>query len=240
MEQLETLWKYQELDLLMDQYILEKKNSDLRNQLLKIKNYLVKQEKSLVSMDSDATHKNQQLAKLQLELDGIEKRIHILMEKMKAEDLIPLEELDDLAREGLQLRDRIRRKEEELNKLNRDLRSFVNKIQNIRQQVAKAKQEYTAVKKKYDVEVANINQELKKLKGQRDKVSDSISKELMMKYKNIKAGRTPVVSHLIGNQCDGCNMGLASLMIQRVKDGKRIVECENCGRILFDQESVSS
>ena len=148
MEQLETLWKYQELDLLMDQYILEKKNSDLRNQLLKIKNYLVKQEKSLVSMDSDATHKNQQLAKLQLELDGIEKRIHILMEKMKAEDLIPLEELDDLAREGLQLRDRIRRKEEELNKLNRDLRSFVNKIQNIRQQVAKAKQEYTAVKKK--------------------------------------------------------------------------------------------
>ncbi|HCS73834.1 MAG TPA: hypothetical protein DIW17_08165, partial [Clostridiales bacterium] len=116
----------------MDQYILEKKNSDLRNQLLKIKNYLVKQEKSLVSMDSDATHKNQQLAKLQLELDGIEKRIHILMEKMKAEDLIPLEELDDLAKEGLQLRDRIRRKEEELNKLNRDLRSFVNKIQNIR------------------------------------------------------------------------------------------------------------
>jgi predicted nucleic acid-binding Zn-ribbon protein len=239
MEQLGTLWKYQELDLLMDQYILEKKNSELRQQLLKIKNYLVKQERSLVSMDSDATNKNQLLNKLQQEFNSIEERIKVQMEKLESEEVDSLDEIDELMKEGFQLRDRIRKKEVELKRLDKELQTFVNKIQDIRQRVAKAKEEYIAVKKDYDVEVAGINQELNKLKGQRDKMGSSINRELMMKYKNIKASRTPVMSPLIGNQCAGCNMSLASLMIQRVKDAERIVECENCGRILFDKESIT-
>ncbi len=240
MEQLETLWKYQELDLLMDQYILEKKNSELRRQLLKIKNYLVKQERSLVSMDSDVTQKNQLLNKLQQEFNSIEEKMQVQMEKLKSEELESLAEIEDLAKEGFHLQDRIRRKEEELKKLDRELQNFVNRIQDIRQRVSKAKDDYVSVKKDYDVEVAGINEELNKLKGQRDKMGSTISKELMAKYRNIKASRTPVMSPLVGNQCGGCNMGLASLMIQRVKDAKRIVECENCGRILFYKESIPS
>ncbi|NLB41923.1 MAG: hypothetical protein GX815_06620 [Clostridiales bacterium] len=240
MEQLETLWKYQELDLLMDQYILEKKNSELRHQLLKIKNYLVKQERSLVSMDSDATRKNEMLNKLQLEFNSIEERIQVQMEKLKSEDMEFIPEIESLAKEGFQLQDRIRRKEDELKRLDKELRSFVNRIQDIRQRVAKAKEDYVSVKKDYDVEAAGINEELNKLKGQRDKMGSIISNELMNKYRNIKASRTPVMSPLVGNQCNGCNMSLASLMIQRVKDAKRIVECENCGRILFDKESITS
>lgn len=240
MEQLETLWKYQELDLLMDQYILEKKNSESRRQLLKIKNYLVKQERSLVSMDSDATKKNQLLNKLQQEFNSIEERMQVQMERLKSEELDSLDEVEELAKEGFQLQDRIHRKEDELKKLDRELHNFINRIQDIRQRVAKAKDDYVTVKKEYDAEAADINEELNKLKVQRDKLGSVISNELMNKYRNIKASRTPVMSPLVGNQCDGCNMSLASLMIQRVKDGKRIVECENCGRILFYKESITS
>ncbi|NLC44944.1 MAG: hypothetical protein GX783_11785 [Clostridiales bacterium] len=240
MEQLETLWKYQELDLLMDQYILEKKNSESRRQLLKIKNYLVKQERSLVSMDSDATKKNQLLNKLQQEFNSIEERMQVQMERLKSEELDSLDEVEELAKEGFQLQDRIHRKEDELKKLDRELHNFINRIQDIRQRVAKAKDDYVTVKKEYDAEAAGINEELNKLKVQRDKLGSVISNELMNKYRNIKASRTPVMSPLVGNQCDGCNMSLASLMIQRVKDGKRIVECENCGRILFYKESITS
>ena len=237
---LDTLWEYQEIDLLMDQHIQEKKNSDLRHQLLKIRNYLMKQEELLITMDGEATQKSKQLAKLLQEYNTIEERILGLIEKLKKEELETLNELEDLAKEGLHLRDRIRRKEEELNRLKKELGGFEGKMDDIRRKVASAKREYTTKKMDYDKEVAGINQKLNQLREQRDKIGDTIDKDLMVRYNNIKASKTPVLAHLIGNQCDGCYMSLASLVVQRVKDAKRIVECENCGRILFDRELISS
>ena len=240
MERLGTLWKYQEIDLLMDQHILDKKNSDSRKKLLKIRNYLVRQEENLISMDKDASQRNNLLGKLYDEYNGISGRIHTQIEKMESDEIISMEELEQLTKEGLILKDLIRRKEEELKRLSKDLDNFKKRINNIRQKVSEAKKEYIEVKKVYDAEVAAINKELAILKKQRDAVAQNIDKALMAKYKNIKASRTPVISPLTGNQCGGCFMSLASLVVQRVKDGKRIVECENCGRILYDKESIPS
>ncbi|HHT66305.1 MAG TPA: hypothetical protein GX017_09495 [Clostridiales bacterium] len=240
MEGLNTLWKYQELDLLMDQYILEKKNSDSRQKLVKLKNYLIKQEENLVSMDKDADRKMNLIDKMQREYTGLSDRIQAQLAKLKSEEEILPEELEVIIKEGMALNDRIRRKEEELKKLTQEMKDFQSRLANIQRKVANAKKEYVDVKKHYDVEVKKINEELGKLKEQRDKIGEGIDKALLAKYKNIKASRSPVISILMGNQCDGCFMSLASLVVQRVKDGKRIVECENCGRILFDKESIPS
>ena len=160
--------------------------------------------------------------------------------KAETEEEILPEELEVIIKEGMALNDRIRRKEEELKKLTQEMKDFQSRLANIQRKVANAKKEYVDVKKHYDVEVKKINEELGKLKEQRDKIGEGIDKALLAKYKNIKASRSPVISILMGNQCDGCFMSLASLVVQRVKDGKRIVECENCGRILFDKESIPS
>lgn len=240
MERLSTLWKYQELDLLMDQYILDKKNSESRQKLLKIKNYLIKQDENLVSMDNDADRKMNLVNKIQQEYTGLNDRIQAQLTRLQSDEEILSEELEAITKEGMALNDRIRRKEDELRKLTQELKSFQNKLGNIRRKVANAKKEYVDVKKNYDVEVKKINEELIALKEKRDKIGEGVDKALMAKYKNIKASRSPVISVLTGNQCDGCFMSLASLVVQRVKDGKRIVECENCGRILFDKESIPS
>ena len=34
-------------------------------------------------------------------------------------------------------------------------------------------------------------------------------------------------------QCSGCNMSLPTSTVKRVATGEGIVECENCGRILY-------
>ncbi|HHU48410.1 MAG: zinc ribbon domain-containing protein [Caldicoprobacterales bacterium] len=240
MERLEALWKYQELDLLVDQYNLEKKNSDSRQRLLKIKNYLIKQEQNLVSMDNNADMKLDLLAKLHQEYSNIKDRIQIQLAKLETDEVLSLEELDELTKEGLTLKNNIRKKEEELEKLTQDLKKFQRRLDDIRKRVASAKTEYVEVKKDYDAEVKKINEELLKVKSQRDKIGEEISKPLMAKYKNIKSSKSPVISLLSDNQCDGCFMSLASLVIQRVKDGKKIVECENCGRILYYRESEES
>jgi len=236
MDRLDTLWKYQELDLAMDQYILDKKNSDLRQKLLKLRDYLIKQEETLVKLDDDAEQKNNLLSKVQHEYNEISSTIKSQIEKLQAGEIKALDELEEMTKEGLALKDRIRKKEDELKKLVKELDNFQNKLNDIRQKVARAKKEYTEMKKVYDEQVLSINEELNNLKEQRDKLAAGIDKVLMTKYKNIKASKTPVISQLIDNQCGGCFMSLASLVIQRVKDKKQIVECENCGRILYYKE----
>lgn len=240
MERLEVLWKYQELDLQIDQYIQKKKSSDSRQRLLKIKNYLIKQEKGLLNMDNNADRKLNLLYKLEKEYEGIGDRIKAQLAKLESDEILSLEEVEEITKEGMMLNDKIRRKEDELKKLKQELNSFQNKLNDIRRKVAEAKKEYVEVKKDYDAEVKEINEELAKVKEQRDKIGEGVSKPLMAKYKNIKASRSPVISLLVDNQCDGCFMSLASLVVQRVKDGKRIVECENCGRILYYRESEES
>jgi len=243
MNRLETLWKYQELDLQMDQYIMEKKNSDSRQRLLKIKDYLVKQEKNLLDMDNNADKRLDVLARMEEEFNKLKDRIQTQMERLKSDKVLSLQELEEITKEGLILNDNIRRKEEELKKIKKEHENFQKKLNEIRRKVADAKNEYMDVKKDYDEEVKRINEKLLKLKEERDKIGESISKTLLAKYNNIKASKTPVISLLTDNQCDGCFMSLASLVVQRVKDGDRIVECENCGRILYyrePEENISS
>ena len=98
MERLGTLWKYQEIDLLMDQHILDKKNSDSRKKLLKIRNYLVRQEENLISMDKDASQRNNLLGKLYESTMNQRQRIHTQIEKMESDEIISMEELEQLTK----------------------------------------------------------------------------------------------------------------------------------------------
>ncbi len=233
MEQLEILWKYQELDLQMDQLNLDIKSSDSRQKLLKLKNYLVKQEEYLVRLDSEAVRKGNYCDKIQQECDEIQKSIQAGIERLESNDDIEITELDEMNKQGVVLKDRLIKREAELQRLFKELDSFRKKLDDIRVKINRAKREYAAVKKDYDMEVASLRQDLAELKKKRDSLVPEIGKELMTKYKNVKASKSPVISLMESNQCGGCFMSLASLVAQNVKDRKRIVQCENCGRILY-------
>ena len=42
------------------------------------------------------------------------------------------------------------------------------------------------------------------------------------------------MAKLINGQCSGCFMSLPSATLLDIRSGDRIVECDNCGRILYD------
>ena len=42
------------------------------------------------------------------------------------------------------------------------------------------------------------------------------------------------MAKLVNGQCSGCFMSLPSATLLEIRNGERIVECDNCGRILFD------
>lgn len=233
MEQLDLLWQYQEFDLVLDQYDQERKNHPLRHTLLKLKNYLMDQQSQLMKLDEEADRRQQQLARLQKEYELLAAQLGEEQHKVAVGAFTTLQQVEQLEKDGKALRDKAARKEEELKRLIREMENMAKKIEDIGHKIAKAKKEYAEVKESYDEAVKAIMAEYNKVKAQRDQFAVQLDKGLLSKYKNIRTTRTPVISTILQDRCGGCNMSMASLVIQKVKDKKRVVECENCGRILF-------
>jgi len=234
MEQLDLLWEYQEFDLILDQYAQERKNHKLRHTLLKLKKYLINRQAYLEKLDEEANKKSSYFDRINHEYENILGVLKTEQEKIAAGEYTTLKQIEELEKEAAAMRDRAIKREDELKRLIRELDNFQRKLENLGHQIAKAKKEYADTKVAYDKEVEKIQQEYNKVKVQRDQVGARIGKALMTKYKNIRTSRVPVISTIVEDRCGGCNMSLASLVIQNVKDKKRIVECENCGRILYD------
>ncbi len=236
MEQLQLLWEYQELDLLMDQQKRERKNSKLRHKLLKLKNRLIRLQKKLVAMDEEADNKSHMFDKINDEYSSIVKVLDEGREKLKAISLSEKDSLDELKDEGAKLLEDIAKKEEELKRFIKEIENLQKKVIDIGQDITETKKEYAEAKKIYDEEMKEFKAEYQKLKEKRDAVAKKVDKTLMTKYKNLKPSHSPVVSLVSDHRCAGCNMGLAALVMQKVKDKKSIIECENCGRFLYHNE----
>ncbi|MGB4387888.1 MAG: C4-type zinc ribbon domain-containing protein [Caldicoprobacterales bacterium] len=233
MEQLDILWQYQELDLQVDQYEDQKRSSQLRQKLLKLRDYLINRDKQLVKLDADAQKKNLYYEKVMEEYKSLQALINKRREKMEASEVTDLSELQKLISEGVNIQARIQRRQEELSKLITDLDDFQKKLDNILVRVAKAKKDYTSIKKDYDKEVEAIKQKQDQIKAKRDEIGKKVDKNLLAKYKKLKINRSPVIAIFENDQCSGCYMSLASLVAQNVKEKKSIIECENCGRLLY-------
>ena len=61
----------------------------------------------------------------------------------------------------------------------------------------------------------------------------AVDAELLERYKRIKGRYAVPMAKVENNQCSGCNMSLPTSTVKRVATGEGIVECENCGRILY-------
>ena len=81
-----------------------------------------------------------------------------------------------------------------------------------------------------------MDNQYKELKGKRDRYKVELNNALLKKYESIKNSHATVMAEIDQDRCGGCNMALASLVIQNVKDNARVIECENCGRILYSRK----
>ena len=62
--------------------------------------------------------------------------------------------------------------------------------------------------------------------------------ELLARYRQIKQHVSPPVAKLVNNQCGGCFMTLPSAILRKISGGDTVVECDNCGRILYSDEEA--
>ena len=233
MEQLDLLWKYQELDLQIDEYEAEKKNSPLRQKLIKLLQYLKEQQKQLINLNDELEKKAQAYNKVRHEFENIKNSLKSDEEWLASDLEKDLKRLDEVEEKLMKAKEKLKQKQKELQTLIKDIESLKAQLDEVRVNINKGKKEYAEVKQKYDAEISIMEENCEKIRKQQEELERKVDKNLLNKYKSLKGSRITAIASIEQDRCGGCNMSLASLVIQRVKEHKTIVECENCGRILY-------
>ena len=156
------------------------------------------------------------------------------MRELEANPPATVEESDRRAEAAQRLADTLVRYEQELAKMRKDAEARDRQQKEIRVRAARTKQEYDQLKTVYDEEFKRDQQTLKTMRANIEKEAAKLDQALLSRYRAIKQHCTPPMAKLVDGQCGGCFMSLPSATLRELKLGEKTVECDNCGRILYD------
>lgn len=234
MEQVELLRQYQRIEAKVDELEGVVKNSELRKKLLRTRQYLLSSQDALQKMDAQA-------GEMRIMYETIFTRHQQMLERLAGMDSraagadldTPLEQVEGMRRESQDIYANLGRLEKDLQGMMVRLKAIGDKIVSMVQNVPKAKKDYAALREIYDVKVGELEAQCAPHKAQMKELEGRIDRALLKRYRNVKQTHAMPLAAVSGNRCAGCNMELPYAMMQRVKEGDKLLECENCGRILY-------
>lgn len=140
------------------------------------------------------------------------------------------EEVEMLARN----RERL---DEKLTALLADVEACRDREKTAKKTLSEAIKAYNVKASASQTQSATFKAQAETLTTQRSAQAKEITPDLLKRYdalRKVKQG-IAIVSLQDGNACGGCKMGLSRDTMQRVREGKVIVICENCERMLADK-----
>ena len=232
--QLDTLWQFMQVDMEADGFEAKMRQSANRQKLLKQRDFLRDQQANMKKLENDVAVMQDRLEAVQDEAERLEKVLASLAEEIEKNPPQSAEEAQKQAESVQKLAETLSRYEQELQKMRKDADVKDRQQKEIRVRAAKTKQEFDQLKVVYDKEFKADTVKLQKMRDRTEQEAKKLDPKLYERYKNIKQHCTPPMAKLINDQCSGCFMSLPSATLLEIRTGDRIVECDNCGRILYD------
>lgn len=143
--------------------------------------------------------------------------------------------------------------EQNLEALARDLENeelayleLAGKADELTAKLVSLKQAYREQKQEYKEQLGIFEQwkqkhlrRMEQLSGRYQQLKQEISPALLQMYMDLRShhGET-VVATVEGGICTGCHMLLSSVLLSEVRQRQALVQCENCGRILYYEEQM--
>ena len=235
MEQYELLWKYQQVDMELDQYEKEMRGNSNRKELLKHRDFLLEQQNVLKKIETDVEVMSDRMEALADEIKRLSGSVAEATANFEANRPDNLEDVKKQMASIQKLIATITRYESELAKMRKDSEARDRQQREVRVRAAKARAEFDRIKVIYDKEYKVAAVKLEELKKKVAKEAQGIDPQLLEKYKAIKRHAAPPITRLHDDRCGGCNMQLSAADKDKVRSGVPYVECENCGRIIMIQ-----
>ena len=235
MEQYELLWKYQQVDMELDQYEKEMRGNSNRKELLKHRDFLLEQQNVLKKIETDVEVMSDRMEALADEIKRLSGSVAEATANFENNRPDNLEDVKKQMASIQKLIATITRYESELAKMRKDSEARDRQQREVRVRAAKARAEFDRIKVIYDEEYKVAAVKLEELKRKVAKEAEGIDPDLLEKYKAIKRHAAPPITRLHDDRCGGCNMQLSAADKDKVRSGVPYVECENCGRIILIQ-----
>ena len=232
--QLDTLWQFMQVDMEADHFEGRMRQSANRQKLMKQRDFLKDQQANMKKLESDVAVMQDRLEAVQDEAERLEKVLASLAEEFEKNPPATVEDAQKQSEAVQKLLDTLSRYEAELQKMRKDADTKDRQQKEIRVRAAQTKMEFDQLKVEYDKEFKADTAKLQDMRAKTEQEAKKVDPQLLAKYRSIKQHCTPPMAKLVNGQCSGCFMSLPSATLLDIKNGDRIVECDNCGRILYD------
>ena len=168
------------------------------------------------------------------EVDETDDRIRAYQKKLD-EDIIPYKEMEYLREQVALLRERLEKLEEEALQLIEEADMDAEKL--------------VQDEKEHQTRRAHIEQALRDLEGRRRQLEaeqeeltrkrhealKKLPSHIMEHYERLHETVSDPVAVVEDGTCSGCHLRLSEIVLERVREGREVVICENCSRFLFSR-----
>ena len=230
------LLAYQEADLEKQQIENDLRTTANRVKLNKLAKFIKQKQATLTKLTDDMETFNASLARQNTQYQAIIDRIDLEsseFETLKGDEECTSEEMTEFRHDIEKLQREANNLEKEIKKLFLSLDEAITEFQTTRQQGSKAKKEYDQLKIVCQKEKDDAAIDLLAADHKMEALEKNVNPTLMARYKRVRQHHTMPVVEVRDGKCSGCNMSLPSLAIRRLVSEDMILECENCGRLLY-------
>ncbi len=238
MTKLEYLLMYQKADLKKQQLENNLRTTESRQKLNKITKILREQQTAIQKLTEDADAQQIALSRLISQQEGLAHELelnHSEMETLEADDQVTAEELTEFRQD-------VERLNRELGRLEKDVKGLLDQLektsadfQKARSLGGRAKKEYDRLKAVVEVEKAEGAADIATATKEMETVERQVDPTFLAKYKRARVHHSMPVVPVVNEKCSGCNMSLPMAVIKKLANQENVMECENCGRILYQK-----
>jgi uncharacterized protein len=138
----------------------------------------------------------------------------------------------------------IERYEKEIQQIEDQELELMDQAEKLKVEVAAEDKKASSVRDSIARQMADLAEKAKTLEGQlselttdRTELSSKVEEDLLERFERLFASKgDAAVVALEHEVCTGCHMKVTTQTAHRVRNGKEIVSCEQCGRILYAAE----
>ena len=234
--QIQLLWEYQQIDLQVVNIEKKLRASPNRKKLMQARDYLVESQNLIKKMEAEA-------GELRISYDSTKTRYDAAVADLESlsgyisecDRDTTMQELERMRKEAAEIQASFGKQERDLQGIIEKLGKIEATFNKITVNVPKAKRDFTQFKEVYDKEAAAIAAETAPFKQKLQALESKVNPKMLQRYTSVKKTRINPLAPVRNNRCSGCNMELPSVALKKVVEGGALLECENCGRLLFNE-----
>lgn len=236
MSKLDALFAYQEAEQQKEQVEATLRSTPSRIQLNRLHKLLKTQQTAIARLGEEMETRGAQIRRLADRAEQLEKQLQLEngeLETMRQDEESTAEEMTELRGDIERLNREISSAAREAKTLIAELETATAEYRKTGQTAGKAKKEYDQLRVVCEKEREDSAAELSMLDAKLEKLAKGVDPQLMERYQRAKQHHAVPIVRVESGKCSGCNMSLPMVVLKRLTAPDAVIECENCGRILF-------